>query len=140
MPSQERKCLECGSVVHGRADKKFCSDACRVAYHNRLSTEEYRYIRAVNNILRKNRRILQQMNRGGARRIKYESLRALGFDFNHFTSTYRRRNGSRYFYCYEQGYLPIDKHWCLLVVKPDPMSLTGANGSDVRPEPGQTHS
>jgi len=136
MPSlDERQCLECGGVVRGRADKKFCSDSCRVAFRNRLNGEEYRYIRRINNILRRNRRILMMMNPTGRNRVRYETLRAHGFDFNHFTSTHRRRDGSRYYYCYEQGYMPLDSHWYLLVVKPfdgTPNPAVVSNGPDVR--------
>lgn len=115
MPSPERQCLECGSPFRGRLDKKFCSDSCRVAHHNRLNADENRYVRRVNNILRKNRRILMKMSASGKHRVRYENLRSHGFDFNHFTSTYRRRDGNRYYYCYEHGYLPINNYWCLLV-------------------------
>ena len=40
-----------------------------------------------------------------------------GFDFQYFTSTYTTKDGAQYFYCYEQGYLPIEKEFFLLVVK-----------------------
>ena len=32
----ERKCLQCGATIQGRADKKFCCDDCRTDYHNGL--------------------------------------------------------------------------------------------------------
>ena len=31
----EKRCLECNDVLHGRSDKKFCSDACRNTYNNK---------------------------------------------------------------------------------------------------------
>jgi hypothetical protein len=118
MPSQSsRSCLECGEPFKGRIDKKFCSDTCRVAYNNRLNSDETNYVRNINNILRKNRRILKNMNPTGKNKVSYEKLKAHGFDFNHFTSTYRTRDGAQYYYCYEQGYLPIENDLFLLVVK-----------------------
>ena len=30
---------------------------------------------------------------------------------------YKTRDGAQYFYCYDQGYLPIERDWYLLVVK-----------------------
>ncbi|SRR5690606_11579275 len=120
MPSQpSRTCLECGEPFRGRIDKKFCSDTCRVAFNNRLNSDDTRYVRNINNILRRNRRILISMNPTGKSKVSYERLRSSGFDFNHFTSTYRTRNGSQYYYCYEQGYLPIDDNLFLLVIKKD---------------------
>ena len=120
MPSQsERLCLECGAPFRGRVDKKFCSDTCRVAFNNRLNSDDTSYVRNINNILRKNRRILISMNPTGKNKVSYGKLKARGFDFNHFTSTYKTREGSQYFYCYEHGYLPIEQDWYLLVIKKD---------------------
>ena len=118
MPSHpERLCLECGAPFKGRVDKKFCSDTCRVAFNNRLNSDDTSYVRNINNILRKNRRILISMNPTGKNKVSYDKLKARGFDFNHFTSTYKTREGSQYFYCYEHGYLPIEQDWYLLVIK-----------------------
>jgi hypothetical protein len=118
MPSQElRLCNECGEPFRGRIDKKFCSDPCRVAFNNRLNSDDISYVRNVNNILRKNRRILMGMNPSGKNKVSHEKLKSKGFDFNHFTSTYKTREGAQYYYCYEQGYLPIEKDYYLLVIK-----------------------
>lgn len=118
MPSHsERSCLECGEPFRGRIDKKFCSDTCRIAFNNRLNSDDTSYVRNINNILRKNRRILMSMNPTGKNKVSYQKLKARGFDFNHFTSTYKTREGSQYFYCYEHGYLPIEEDRFLLVVK-----------------------
>ena len=101
MPSQhERLCLECNA-----------------AFSNRLNSNEISYVRFVNNILRKNRRILMSMNPTGKNKVSHDKLKARGFDFNYFTSTYKTRDGGIYFYCYEQGYLPIERDWYLLVIK-----------------------
>ena len=118
MPSlHERLCHECGAPFRGRIDKKFCSDLCRVAFNNRLNSDEISYVRSVNSILRRNRRILMSMNPTGKNKVSHEKLITRGFDFNYFTSTYKTREGALYFYCYEQGYLPIEKDCYLLVVK-----------------------
>ena len=114
---QEKACLECGSKIIGRVDKKFCSDQCRIAYNNKLNSDETNFMRNVNNVLRKNRRILMELNTTGKTRVSREKLSENGFDFNYFTSTYTTKDGAVYHYCYEQGYLPVDKGWYLLVVK-----------------------
>ncbi len=114
---EQKVCLECGSKIIGRADKKFCSDQCRVSYNNRLNSNETNFMRNVNNVLRKNRRILIDLNTTGKSRVSREKLHEKGFDFGLFTSTYITKEGSVYHYCYEQGYLQVDKNWYLLVVK-----------------------
>ena len=114
---QEKVCLECGTKIIGRADKKFCSDQCRVSYNNRLNSNETNFMRNVNNVLRKNRRILIELNTSGKSKVTGDILHRQGFDFNLFTSTYTTKEGAIYHYCYEQGYLQVDKNWYLLVVK-----------------------
>lgn len=115
--TSERKCLECCRTFKGRTDKKFCSDLCRSAYNNRRNSEGNNYMRHVNNILRRNRRILIEVNATGRNRVSRRLLTSKGFNFSYFTSVYTTREGMRYYYCYEQGYLPVRKDYCLLVVK-----------------------
>jgi len=31
---KEHRCIECGEILNGRRDKKFCSDTCRTSYNN----------------------------------------------------------------------------------------------------------
>ncbi|MBS1487469.1 MAG: hypothetical protein JST43_07745 [Bacteroidetes bacterium] len=113
----EKTCFECGEKIKGRSDKKFCSDQCRVAYNNRLNSDETNFVRNVNNALRKNRRILLTLNPSGKTKMHRNKLTEQGFDFQLFTSLYTTKDGAVYHYCYEQGYLQIDKDWFLLVVK-----------------------
>jgi hypothetical protein len=56
-----RKCLSCDKTLNGRADKKFCNDYCRNAYNNQLKSANSPVVRNINNVLIKNRRILQAM-------------------------------------------------------------------------------
>jgi len=120
MPSpQEKLCLECQAAFRGRIDKKFCSDTCRIAYNNRLNSHDIGYMRNVNNILRRNRRILMALNPDGTSRVSQHKLASRGFNFNYFTSIDTTKGGAQYFYCYEHGYLPIEKEQCLLVIKKD---------------------
>lgn len=114
---QEKRCEECGSLIMGRVDKRFCSDQCRNTFNNRLNSDVTNYIRNTNNALRKNRRILMDLNPAGKTKVSRDKLLARGFDFAHFTSTYTTKEGSAYFFCYEQGYLPIEKDYFLLVIK-----------------------
>ncbi len=118
MPKNEEKvCLECGEKIIGRADKKFCSDQCRVAHNNKINRDETNYMNNVVNLLRKNRRILMELNTTGKTRVSRETLVKKGFDFTYFTSQYKTKDNTIYYYCFEQGYLPIENNWYLLVVK-----------------------
>jgi hypothetical protein len=112
-------CLECGTVLIGRSDKKFCDDSCRSNYHNRVKGEDKNLIRNVNYRLRKNRRILSELNPKGKSRTTKTILLKKGFDFNYVTSYYTTKAGKTYYFVYDQGYLPLEKEEYALVVKLD---------------------
>ena len=113
----KKKCLECGDEFIGRADKKFCSDNCRSAYNNKLNSDATNFIRNVNNILRKNRRILAELNPKGKSKTHRDKLMERGFKFSYFTNIYETQAGKKYYFCYDQGYLELDNDWYALVVK-----------------------
>ncbi len=114
-----RKCKECGQVLNGRKDQKFCSDYCRNTYNNRQNEDATAYVRRINNILRKNRRILASMNPTGKVTVDGIRLAEEGFNFHYFTNIYQTRKGSQYFFCYEQGYIKLDNDQYMLVHKQD---------------------
>lgn len=111
----KRACPECGEPIKGRADKKFCSDLCRNSYNNKLNADTTNYVRNVNNILRRNRRIMEELNPQGKISVPKSKLSAKGFDFGFFTNTYKNKDGEMYYFCYEYGYLPIKNDYYLLV-------------------------
>jgi len=112
-----KNCLECGTTITGRIDKKFCCDQCRVAYNNRLNSDAINYVRNVNHTLRKNRRILQLLNTSGKTKVSRDKLLEKGFDFQYFTSAYTTKERAVYHFCYEHGYLQTTEDWFLLVVR-----------------------
>lgn len=111
----ERHCLDCNETIRGRADKKFCNDLCRNNYNNQLNSDSTGLIRNTNNILKKNRRILEELNPTGKTKTLKKKLMLKGFDFGHLTSVYQTQTGKTYFFCYEQGYLLLDDAEVLLV-------------------------
>lgn len=114
-----QKCLECGTEINGRIDKKFCDDQCRNTFNNRLKRDQNNYIRNVNNTLRKNRRILAELNPNGKSKAKREEMLLKGFNFNYFTNVYITKDKRTYYYCYDYAYLEIDNDWYALVMKKD---------------------
>ncbi len=113
----ERKCLECDEKVLGRADKKFCSDQCRNTYNNKLNGNSNNHIRNVNNILRKNRRIIEELCPKGKSRVSKDKLITSGFNFTYMTSRFVTGKGDIYHYCYEYGYRELEKDHYMLVLK-----------------------
>jgi len=114
-----KKCPECGDEILGRSDKRFCSDQCRNTFNNRQKKDANNYIRNVNNILRKNRRTLADLNPNGKSKASRNKLVEKGFNFDYYTNSYTTKTGKTYYYCYEFGYLPIEDDYYFLVMKQD---------------------
>jgi len=111
----DKQCLECGEKIIGRSDKKFCDDYCRNAYNNQINKDSKNLIRNTNNKLRKNWRILEQLNPEQKTKTTKLKLVNLGFDFNLFTSIYVTKAGTTYYFVYNQGYLPLESDYYALV-------------------------
>lgn len=111
-----RNCPECGMEIIGREGKKFCSDTCRNTYNNKINKDSNNYMRNINNRLRKNYRILAELNIEGKTKTTKSELINKGFDFDYITNVQQTKNGDTYF-LYEQGYIPLDKDHYLLIKK-----------------------
>lgn len=111
----ERTCMDCGAPLVGRADKKFCDDGCRANHYNRRSSAENGYLRKVNSILKRNRKILGKLNPEQERKVKWQTLMDEGFNFNYITDMSETADGSQYRFCYEYGYLLLEDDEVLLV-------------------------
>src|SRR5688572_4129184 len=100
----EKICLTCEKPLRGRADKKFCNDFCRNTFNNQLKGPGNNMVRNINNVLGKNRRILEALLPEGEETAKAhkEYLQQLGFQFKYLTHTYMTRTGKTYFYCYDR--------------------------------------
>lgn len=119
MSSEKRNCQECQTELKGRRDQKFCCDYCRNAFNNRLNEDATKYVRRINAILRKNRRILAEMNPKGKITVDAISLAEEGFNFHYFTNIYATQKGAKYYFCYDQGYIKMENDQFMLVVKQD---------------------
>jgi len=111
----KKNCPECGKDIIGRQDKKFCSDYCRNAFNNKINRDSKNLIRNTNNRLRRNYKTLSDLNTTGKTKISKAKLLNNNFDFSVFTSIYTTKTGNIYYYVYDQGYLPLDNDFYLLV-------------------------
>ncbi|MDB5202248.1 MAG: hypothetical protein JWQ27_1657 [Ferruginibacter sp.] len=115
--TETKCCLVCNKPVKGRTDKKYCDDYCRNNYNNQLHALKPGPMRIINQALGKNRRILQSLLPEGEkmRKTTKDQLLHRGFHFKYFTHTYINKKGNQYFFCYDHGYLPLEKEVILLV-------------------------
>lgn len=113
-----KNCLECGEAIIGRSDKKFCDDACRNLFNNKINKDKTNLMRNINNRLRKNFHILseQKFIEGKAKTTKNKLLSS-GFDFEFHTNIRTYKNGSQYVFIYDIGYKILDEDFVLVVKK-----------------------
>ena len=115
----EKLCLECETPLIGRVDKKFCNDMCRNSYNNLLNKDANEYVRKVNVILRKNRRILSSLMKGSDKGKAKRTALLNGFNFYYYTNIYQTKQGKKYYFNYEVGYLELEEEQFALVKKQD---------------------
>jgi len=104
-------------MVKGRSDKKFCNDFCRNAFNNKLNCDQNNYMRNVNNILRRNRRILKKLFPASEEmvRITKQKLNSKGFLPEYFTHTTTTKRGKMYYCCYDYAYQPLKSGSCVVI-------------------------
>jgi hypothetical protein len=117
MHANDKRCIECSKPLKGRADKKFCDDLCRNSYNNKLNSDSNACVRNINNILRRNRRIMEEALPAAEEMVKITKQRMLekGFQFKYLTHTFTNKKGNIYYFCYEYGYLLLENEWVLIV-------------------------
>lgn len=115
---EQRVCLTCGEKLKGRIDKKFCDDQCRTSYNNRLNSDSAAIIKRINNILKKNRRVLEELlvdAPEGKIKVSKKKLLDKGFNFSYQTHIYKTKTGTVYYFSYEYGYLPLENEYYMIV-------------------------
>lgn len=107
-------CQDCGTLLKGRTDKKFCDDYCRCHYNNELNRNRDQDFKKINNILKKNTSILEKLIEQGIKNSTPHSLSAAGFNFNFLTHQLQEQNGEMTIYCYNYGYIKINEEQLVL--------------------------
>ncbi len=111
-----RRCLDCGEVLKGRSDKKFCSDQCRNNYNNTVNREANNLLRNVHSVLRRNRKILGDLYESGKVKVHRDALLVSEFNPGFFTHIVENKDGNTIIrYCYEYGYREINRDYIGLI-------------------------
>jgi hypothetical protein len=74
-------------------------------------------MRNINNTLRRNYRILSELNTEGKSKTSRTKLLSKGFDFEFFTNQLQTKTGNTYYFVYNQGYLHLENDFYMLVKK-----------------------
>lgn len=85
------------------------------------------YVRNVVNSLKRNRRVLSELNTGpdGKTKVHRDKLLAGGYSFTYHTNTHLTKAGNTYVFCFEQGYLELDENWFMLVRRDEYLGRAG---------------
>lgn len=103
-------CPHCNSEIIGRSDKRYCSAHCKSAYqYKKLKSEETLYY-SIDKQLKTNRKLLKAYNKSGMSTIRKEKLLSEGFNPKYFTHYWKNNNGQIYLFCYDYGFLQINKN------------------------------
>ncbi len=116
---EQRKCLDCGEPLKGRADQKFCNDLCRNSYNNKKLGKSSNFMRKINRILKKNHKLLEELNPDGKTTTYKSVMEKQGFNFDYYTNIYTTKTGRHYYFVYDQGYSAIENNKFMLVKKDD---------------------
>lgn len=73
-------------------------------------------MRNINNKLRRNYRILAEINPKRKTKSTRSRLISKGFDFSFYTNVLKTRAGNTYYFLYDQGYTLLEND-CLMLVK-----------------------
>lgn len=97
-------CLNCGRTGYGRGDRKFCSAACKNAYHNAKTKSSRLYRSRILTALSRNYNILSEALARGELSIDILSLQDRGFRPCYVTGYMPVRYGSDVFRCFDISY------------------------------------
>ncbi|MEP2280858.1 hypothetical protein [Maribacter sp.] len=106
----KKTCPECDSEVIGRTDKIFCSITCKSIHQYEKRQKENTFYFSVDQHLKKNRKILKRYNKSGFTTIRKSILLEEGFNPNYFTHYWKNQKNDVYLFCYDFGYLKINKN------------------------------
>lgn len=79
-------CLECGTTLYGRANKRFCCESCKNRYHNKRYQAERNLKLRIKTILDRNYSILTSLISGKVYSVDRQDLQLMGFNIDYMTA------------------------------------------------------
>lgn len=112
-------CKDCGRPFTGRSDKMFCDHTCRSNFHNRINRDISSLMRKTEKMMRRNRKILENLYQQDSLYVPKKHLERLGFNFQFLTELYHDEQGKTYHCVYEFRYHFINQDMVqILLVRP----------------------
>ncbi|MCB0634545.1 MAG: hypothetical protein R2824_05355 [Saprospiraceae bacterium] len=119
MTTSKRRCRLCKASFYGRADKIFCTIACKNEYHVRLRRATSYAVRETDKILHRNRSILLEIMGKNKTQKKVDRLilEKKKFRFNYLTGFYINSRGKTYHYVYDFAWMTFSDQEILIIRK-----------------------
>ena len=114
-------CLECGAIFYGRANRKFCCDACKNKYHNRHFQDIRNRKLRVRSVLEKNYKILSGLLHENRLSVDFAELSLLGYN-PEFVTTFHKTAGRTQCSCYDIMFM-ISAERIYNIHRSEPMDL-----------------
>ncbi len=113
----ERLCLRVANCFIGRADKNSVMILCRNNHYHSQHKGNINFVRNINNQLKRPEEFLGTMNPDG-KPLSEITIDKLGFNFKYHQHLHNQRWAGVSFFVYEQGYLPLEKEYYMLLPTP----------------------
>jgi hypothetical protein len=111
-------CPICGTQLHGRLDKTFCSSVCRSRYFRNKQDERIPVSALIDAILHRNWKILSEFH-GAAGKKKFfvdlASLTQKGFHLNYYTTSSLNANQKQYYYVYDFAWMMFSERQVMVI-------------------------
>ncbi len=113
----KKLCRLCKKKFTGRADKIFCSIACKNDYHVRLRRVTIQATKSIDEILHRNRSILLELLGKRNKKVKMDryELEKKKFNFNYITGYDINKSGKTYHHVYDFSYMTFSDTTILIV-------------------------
>lgn len=110
-------CQNCGRLIRGRSDKKFCDDYCRNSHNNQRRSVDSGEVRSILSILKTNQKILATVLRDGEEYVKISFLKLcdMGYNFRYHTHSSLGAHNCSFQFCFERGIYRMDQDWVIVV-------------------------
>jgi hypothetical protein len=114
----KKNCKNCQKEMVGRADKIYCSLACKNASNNDLKQKTREITKEIDSYLHRNREILALLM-GMAKNETFDRLILVraGFRFEYMTGIYTNKENKRYHIVYDYAWMEFSDQKILIVRK-----------------------
>ena len=109
----EKSCLTCGEKLTGRADKKYCNEACKNEFHNQQNGQRSSVEKQQLSVARKNHSILSEIEASGRAEIGVKDLERFGFNFEGLTGLQILGKGNFLLYCFDYRLMSTTKGYSI---------------------------